>query len=232
MHRVLVALTGLLMLVGCQSGNTVPTSFSSASGDIVVPPAAGKAQWHGVTGAGQPFALASANVDRSGHFNLSLPHPPPALPAQGNAALLPYSPSAELVEFKQFSCPQSPAVSDAGARLVLVKLGSYQVGGQLTGQLLPAMTTVSGTSDVEREVTTETYAYADRAVTVSGVLNCTLTRQSGSAVMQVKVNYALQRGWNKVTVRTTLTQSGQVGVQTQASTNLDGVQWRYLPVTP
>lgn len=234
-----LSVTGVLLMApltallsACQS-STTPASFALVSGDIVVPPAAGTAEFSGVNGQGQPYPLATTQVDQTGHFTLHLPEPPQRLPAQGNTGLLPFLPSAELVDFKQFTCPQRPVSSDPDARLVLVKLGSYQLAGRLTGELRPAVTAVSGTEDPDRMVTTETYAFADRAVLVSGTLSCTLLAPNGSSVaVPVRVNYDLRPGWNRLTVQTILLKTNQVQVRTQASPELNGVQWWYFPTSP
>ena len=38
--------------------------------------------------------------------------------------------------------------------------------------------------------------------------------------------------WNRLTVNTVLSTVGELSVETQASTDLNGVQWAYLPANP
>lgn len=186
MNKRAFSLVGLLLvgtLMACQGGLTGQGTgdLTAVSGEIVMPPAAGVAEFMAFTGQGS-YSLAKAAVDRSGHFALNLPGPS-RFSAQANTNILPVTPSAELVEFKQFSCPQRPAPSDPAARVVLVKPGSYRLNGRVTGQLWPASLIVGGASDRPEVVTTETHAYADRKVAVRGVLTCTLQRRDGRAAV-------------------------------------------------
>lgn len=66
-----------------------------------------------------------------------------------------------------------------------------------------------------------------------GVLNCKLTRLDGVDVGSVvRVAYNLKSGWNRLTVNTVLSTVGELSVERQASTDLNGVQWAYLPANP
>ncbi|MFC3861577.1 hypothetical protein ACFOPQ_12490 [Deinococcus antarcticus] len=68
---------------------------------------------------------------------------------------------------------------------------------------------------------------------MTGVLNCKLTRLDGVDVGSVvRVAYNLKSGWNRLTVNTVLSTVGELSVETQASTDLNGVQWAYLPANP
>lgn len=219
-------------LTACQSGMTDAPGVT-VTGYVVVPPAAGVAEIQGLTGDGLLFTLANAAVEASGRFTALLPAVPARLPARTYAGVLPYLPSSGLLDFRQFSCANQPVASEPGARFVVVRLGSYRVAGRVTGQLLPAATSVGGDPSQPRRVTSETYAFADRDVRVSGDLPCSLTRPDGVVVpSSVQVGYDLKRGWNRLTVNTLLSVSGELSVETQASTDLSGVQWAYLPSRP
>lgn len=68
---------------------------------------------------------------------------------------------------------------------------------------------------------------------MTGVLNCKLTHLDGVDLGSVvRVAYNLKSGWNRLTVNTVLSTVGELSVETQASTDLNGVQWAYLPANP
>lgn len=241
MRAALILLLAALLsggLVACQGDMAGGGSSDRVvQGYVVVPPLAGTAEFQSVVGEDAPVSLATANVNSDGRFQLVLPALPPNLPAAengGNTALLPFAPSREAREYRAFTCPQTLSVSDRSARVALVKLGQFRVGRTLTGQLLPAVTGVSGGSSQEISVLTEQYAFADRDVTVAGTLPCLLTDPQGqTSPTTVRVDYALKRGWNRLTIQTFVgLADGSLNVVTRASTDLDGVQWRYLPMNP
>ena len=133
----------------------------TATGYVVVPPAAGVAEFGGVLGDGLLFPLVQAAVQAGGQFTGALPGVPGQLPAAGNVGVLPYLPSAAqcgIAGVPAVPVRRSPVASEVGARFVpvglwwwgcggaavLVRLGIYRVGGQITGQLRPAPTSVGG----------------------------------------------------------------------------------------
>ena len=69
-------------------------SPATATGYVVVPPAAGVAEFGGVLGDGLLFPLVQAAVQAGGQFTGALPGVPGQLPAAGNVGVLPYLPSA------------------------------------------------------------------------------------------------------------------------------------------
>ena len=221
------------LLLGACSHQGEPSSIFAApaaqvSGEILFPPAPGKVLLQADAG-GAAFGLVQFAVRQDGQYAVTLPAPA-HLPAAGNTGILPLLPDIQLLGFASGSCASRPVPSVPEARVVLVRRGQFEAGGRVLGQLLPAaQATGSGGPQDGLRLEVRQYAYADRDVQVSGVLECAYQTAVGQALpATIRVNYRLQRGWNVLNSETTVT-------ATQATTTLSAqsasasVQWRYWP---
>lgn len=108
-------------MTGCEAMSFSDVSPVTATGYVVVPPAAGVAEFGGMLGDGLLFPLVQAAVQAGGQFTVALPGVPGRLPAAGNVGVLPYLPSAAqcgIAGVPAVPVRRSPVASEVGAGAV------------------------------------------------------------------------------------------------------------------
>lgn len=222
------------LITACGIDQTFTGPASDVQGEIIFPPQTGQAVFYADTGSSTPQAVVSFTVKQDGQYAITLPAPT-QLSAAGHSAVLPTLPDVWLLGFAHSSCQSSTGtikMSDPAARLAVINSGQFVLNGKTVAQLLPSTQAVGGLAAQELISSKRLYAYADRAVHISGDLDCVLTRSDGSTLAgKVSVDYNLSSGWNVLTLQTSQqTRGTPLQMTATAEAPSTSVQWRYVPV--
>ncbi|GAA5514969.1 hypothetical protein Dcar01_03733 [Deinococcus carri] len=210
----LLLLAGSALLLASCNMNSVPQP-EAVSGQVkeLSPTASGAVTYTGWSGgAGKVMAsvegkdnLVTADLAADGKFSLTLPRLDASL-------LSPMDLSSELPD----GCTGSLKTSGAGdAR---GNAASFDVQAGKSGMIAPAAFQMSNSSI---NISSGSYVYVDKAVGLSGKINCT---EEGVGVTG-DINLQLRAGWNKVTFTISATdQGGNISLTTGSVP----AQWVYL----
>ncbi len=221
---------------GSQTGNTAAgVASSGVEGAVLYPPSTGTVTFEFDVGDQQLRPLVHFPVDQRGLYTITLPAPP-QLSAGGQVGLLPLLPALDLLGFSRSQCPGGLKSSDPAARFAVVN-SAYFVPTGATTAATPATLRLAGQAMAGQNAQTinlwHQYAYADRAVSLSGTQDCTLSRSDGSSQnAQIDVNYQLRQGWNVLSIQTVQDGTGPLTGRATVASGLGGVQWRYVPPSP
>ncbi|GAA5532063.1 hypothetical protein [Deinococcus aluminii] len=212
-----------LLLASCDKLSTPqPVTVSGQVKELIVSDT-GAATYTGWTGgAGKVIAsvegqdnLATAALAADGKFSLTLPKLDAALLSPINfSSDLPAGCTGDL---------KTSGASDARGNAASFRVEAAQKSGEIAPAALE--TTFSGSNLTALKIQSGGYVYADKAVGLSGKLNCT---ENGTPVTS-DINLQLGAGWNKVTFTISTTQQGgTVSSTVSVTTGSLPAQWIYL----
>lgn len=218
----------MLSLTACPSPPP-PQTPATGEGDVLLLPGSVTGQVTLTSGAGSLQVQVAEGEVSAGVYRAPLSDPPPlGLTLRGR---LPLVPDAELLLARRVECSGRPVLSDPAGRLLAIDGGYVLVGGQVIGELSPAIGAGTTGPVIEQSASgtreLRAYVYADRAMTLSGKLECSVLYPDGrEREGSVDINYQFRPGWNLAVQKTVTGADGEFSGEGRIQT-LGKVNWSY-----